>query len=516
MTMAPIVEMRKIVKRFPGVLANDCVDLTIEAGEIQALLGENGAGKSTLMQILYGFYQRDAGEILIDGAPVEIANPRLAISNGVGMIHQEFMLVRPFTVAENVALGLAEGGGPWLDLKTASRQIRELSERHGLAVDPDSRVEHLPIGVQQRVEILKLLYRKARLLILDEPTAVLMPQEVNGLFAVLRSLAAEGKSIVIVTHKLREVMEVSSRVTVMRGGRVVASLATQATSETELARLMVGRDVDLRVEKTAVAVGEVALRIEDLNVRDDAGHKKVRGVTLDVRAGEIVGIAGVDGNGQSQLAEATMSLRGIDSGRILLQGIDLAQTSPAQRRAAGLAYIPADRRGVGSVIELSIAENAILGSHRERARLAGLLRNESAIRAHAARLVARFGVKTPSLDFAAGKLSGGNLQKLTLGREIMRDPVALVVEQPTRGLDVGAIETVWSELLAQRAAGKAILLISAELEEIFNLADRIAVMFEGRIIGILCAKTATSEAVGLLMAGRAAPAAAVAETKAHG
>lgn len=513
--MAHLVEMRRIVKWFPGVLANDCVDLSVAAGEIHALLGENGAGKSTLMQILYGFYQRDSGDILLDGVPLEITSPRDAISRGIGMIHQEFMLVRPFTVVENVVLGLAEERGAQLDLEAASQRIRDLSRRHSLAVEPASRIEHLPIGVQQRVEILKLLYRQARLLILDEPTAVLTPQEKDGLFAVLRGLAAEGKSIVIVTHKLREVMEGSDRVTVMRGGRVVASLATEATSENELARLMVGRDIASRTMKTAIEPGEIVLRIQDLHARDDAGHEKVRGVSLDVRAGEIVGIAGVDGNGQSQLAEATMNLRRIDAGRVALHGRDVTHLSPARHRDAGLAYIPADRRGVGSVVELSIADNAMLGSHRERTRFGGLFRDESAIRAHARRLVVRFGVKTPNLDFAAGKLSGGNLQKLTLGREIMRNPDALVVEQPTRGLDVGAIETVWAELLAQRDTGKAILLISAELDEIFNLADRIAVMFEGRIIGVLAAGAATAEGVGLLMAGREAPVAA-AELGVHG
>jgi simple sugar transport system ATP-binding protein len=498
------VEMRGIVKRFPGVLANDGVDFDVAAGEIHALLGENGAGKSTLMQILYGLYQRDAGEIMLEGAPVEIAGVRDAIARGVGMIHQEFMLVRPFTVAENVVLGLPGAKGGRLDLAGAREAINDLSRRHGLAVDPDARIEHLPIGEQQRVEILKLLYRRARLLILDEPTAVLTPQETDGLFAVLKGLAAEGKSIVIVTHKLREVMEVSDRVTVMRGGRVVSTLRTETTTETELARLMVGRDVALRANKTAAEPGETVLSVENLSARDDAGYEKLRGVSLDLRAGEIVGIAGVAGNGQSQLAEAIMNLRPVTAGRVTLRGTDLTHASPMRHRAAGLAYIPADRRGVGSVTDLSISDNSVLGSHRERTRLGGVFRDERAIQAHAARLVARFGVRTPNLGFAAGKLSGGNLQKLTLGRELMRDPVAIVVEQPTRGLDVGAIETVWAELLAQRAAGRAILLISAELDEIFNLADRIAVMFEGRIIGELPAARATAEAVGLLMAGRAA------------
>ena len=495
---AKLVEMRGIVKRFPGVRANDGVDFELAAGEIHALLGENGAGKSTLMQILYGFHQPEEGDIFIDGAPVAIDSPREAIAHGVGMIHQEFMLVRPFTVAENVVLGLPGG----LDLESAAEAIRALSTRHGLAVDPAARIEHMPIGVQQRVEILKLLYRRARVLILDEPTAVLTPQETDGLFAVLRSLAAEGKAIVIVTHKLREVMEVSDRVTVMRAGRVVAAMETKATRETELARLMVGREVAFRAKKDTREPGRVVLRISNVRARDDAGYEKLRGVSLEVRAGEIVGVAGVDGNGQSQLAEATMNLRTVDSGRVELRGVDVTRATPAEHRAAGLAYIPADRRGVGSVVEMSVADNALLGSQRMLTRGCSIFRDESAIRAHAARVVSRFGVRTPGLDFLAGKLSGGNLQKLTLGREVMRNPVALVVEQPTRGLDVGAIEAVWAELLAQRAAGKAILLITAELDEILNLADRIAVMFEGRILRVLPAADAVAETIGMLMAGR--------------
>ena len=500
--MAKLVEMRGIVKRFPGVRANDGVDFDLAPGQIHALLGENGAGKSTLMQILYGFHQPEEGDILIDGVPVAIVSPREAIAYGIGMIHQEFMLVRPFTVAENVVLGLPGERGRRLDLARTVEEIHALSARHGLAVDPAARIEHLPIGVQQRVEILKLLYRRARVLILDEPTAVLTPQEADGLFAVLRSLAAEGKAVVIVTHKLREVMDVSDRVTVMRAGRVVASMATKATRETELARLMVGRDVDLRAKKAARDPGPVVLRIVDVRARDDAGYEKLRGVSLEVRAGEIVGVAGVDGNGQSQLAEATMNLRAVESGRIELRGVDVTRATPAEHRARGLAYIPADRRGVGSVVDMSVADNALLGSQHRLTRGRSIFRDETAIRAHAARVVSRFGVRTPSLDFTAGKLSGGNLQKLTLGREVMRDPLALVVEQPTRGLDVGAIETVWAELLAERAAGKAILLISAELDEIFNLADRIAVMFEGRILSVLPATKATYETIGMLMAGR--------------
>lgn len=501
--MTAFLEMRDIVKRFPGVLANDRVSLSVGHGEIHAVLGENGAGKSTLMQILYGFHRRDAGDILIEGVPVAMADPAEAIARGIGMIHQEFMLVRPFSVTENIVLGLRQEGGFLLDLPSAARRIAALSDRHGLAVDPHAVIETLSIGVQQRVEILKLLYRDARLLILDEPTAVLTPQEKDGLFVVLRALAAEGRSIVIVTHKLHEIMEVSDRVTVMRDGKVVACVATADTSGRELARLMVGREVHLKVVRTPIRRGGIVLRLDAVHADDDAGRKKLHGVSLDVHAGEIVGLAGVDGNGQSELAEIVLNLRKATAGRIVLDGTDVTMLPPAAHHDRGLAYIPADRRRVGSVSDLSIAENVMLGTQKKRTRLGGLLRNEAAIRAHAAEVVRRFGIRTVGIDHAAGKLSGGNLQKLVLGREIMRQPRALVVEQPTRGLDVGAIETVWAELLAERENGKAILLISTELEEILNMADRVAVIFEGRIMGVLDAATATVETIGLMMAGTA-------------
>lgn len=500
--MTPFLEMRNIVKRFPGVLANDHVSFAVGRGEIHAVLGENGAGKSTLMQILYGLYQRDDGDILIDGLPVTMREPAEAIACGIGMIHQEFMLVGRFSVAENIVLGLRDTAGPMLNLVAAIRKIRTLSDHHGLAVDPNSLVEHLPIGVQQRVEILKLLYRDARLLILDEPTAVLTPQEKDSLFVVLRRLAAEGRSIVIVTHKLHEIMDISQRVTVMRDGRVVASLQTHETSERELARLMVGRDVHLKVRKSAVKRGQTILRIDDVHASDDSGRQKLRGISLDVHCGEVVGIAGVDGNGQSELAEAILNLRRVTAGRVLMCGRNVTALTPAEHHELGLLYIPADRRRVGSVPDLPIAENAMLGTQRKRTWLGGLLLDENDVKAHANEVVRRFGVRTAGIHHAAGKLSGGNLQKLILGREIMRDPQALVVEQPTRGLDVGAIETVWAELLAEREKGKAILLISAELEEILNLADRIAVIFEGRITGVLDAADATVEAIGLMMAGQ--------------
>ncbi len=486
--------MRKIVKRFPGVVANRDVDFTIDAGEIHALLGENGAGKSTLMQILYGFHSMDSGSILVDGQPVEIAGPKDAIALGIGMVHQEFMLVRRFSVVENTVLGLKK-----LDLRNAARRLRSLSDQHHLAIDPNAQVQHLPIGVQQRVEILKLLYRDARLLILDEPTAVLTTHEKDQLFTVLRGLRDQGRSIVIVTHKLQEILDLADRVTVMRDGRVVGAVSTRETSEQELARLMVGRDVNLRAHRVPVERGRAVLRIAGLHASDDGGQEKLRGVSLDVHAGEIVGIAGVDGNGQSQLAEAIMHLRPAEKGSVFLNDRNITRLTVAQHRALGLSYVPADRRHVGSVTEMSIAGNVILGSQRKRTR--GLFLDHRDIREQARQLIARFGVRAPSIGALAGKLSGGNLQKLILGREILQDAAAMVVEQPTRGLDVGAIESVWAELLRERERGKAILLISAELEELMNLADRIAVMFEGRIVGILNAASITAEKLGLMISG---------------
>jgi simple sugar transport system ATP-binding protein len=491
--------MRSIVKRFPGVLANDHVDLTVEAGEIHALLGENGAGKSTLMQALYGFHRMDSGEILLNGTPVRIDSPKEAITLGIGMVHQEFMLVQRFTVVQNVVLGAKGNKGPMLDLKADSARLKTLSERHHLAVDPEARVDSLPIGAQQRVEILKLLYRDAKLLVLDEPTAVLTAPEKDQLFDVLRSLREEGRSIVIVTHKLHEIMELADRVTIMRDGRFVGAVATAMSTANELARLMVGREVSLHAEKQEVDRGDCVLRVRELYVREAGGQQKVRGVSLDAHAGEIVGIAGVDGNGQSQLAEAILNLRPMESGQVILGGKEVTRLSVAQHRALGLGYVPADRRGVGSVSALSIADNLILGSQRSRTRRGFL--DRPAIRAFARMVFTRFGVRGAGIETAAGKLSGGNLQKVILAREILQGPRALIVEQPTRGLDVGAIEAIWKELLRERASGTAILLISAELEELMNLADRIAVIFNGQIAGIVDAGSADVEVLGAMMAG---------------
>ncbi len=501
----PLVELRGLCKRFPpDVRANEDVSLAIAPGEILAVLGENGAGKSTLMQILYGVYRRDAGEILVGGVPVDFASPGEAIAAGIGMIHQEFMLVHSFTVAENIAMGTAPLREAALDLRAVARRLTILALEFGLDVDPSARVENLPVGVQQRVEILKLLYREARLLILDEPTAVLTPQEVAKLFDVLRALKAAGKSIIIVTHKLREVIDIADRVTVLRDGRNVGTRITAQTDEAALARLMVGRDVLLRADKRPAPRGRSRLSVSDLSVAGHDGTLRVRGLSLDVHAGEILGIAGVDGNGQSELVEALFGLRPVVSGEVALDGQVVTHWTPAARRAAHMAYLPADRRHVGSVAELSITDNAVLGAQRQYARLGGRWRDRRAAAAQARALITRFGIRAPGPDFAAGKLSGGNLQKLVLGREVAREPGVLVVEQPTRGLDVGAIETVWAELLAQRAQGRAILLISAELEEILNLADRISVLFDGRIVGTVAGAGADVEKLGLMMAGRAA------------
>jgi simple sugar transport system ATP-binding protein len=500
--MAPFLEMQNITKRFPGVLANDQVNLTVEAGEIHALLGENGAGKSTLMQILYGLYHRDEGEILVDGRPVEISSPGDAIALGIGMIHQDFMLIPRFSVIENVVMGLDEpGSGPWLDLNNAANRLQELSRRYGLAVDPTAQVEHLSVGVEQRVEILKLLYRQARLLILDEPTAVLTPQEAEGLFEVLRVLKDKGHAIIFITHKLHEVMAVADRVTVLRDGRVIASLKTQETNPRALANMMVGRDVVFHLDKQPRERGKPLLKIENLHVRDQAGYHKVRGLSLEVHEGEIVGLAGVDGNGQSELAEALLNLRPISQGRVWLAERDITHLSPAKRRAAGMGYIPADRRKVGSVGPLSIAYNLILGNVGRYTRFGKLLLNEKEIKVRAQELVERYDVRTPGITFEAGKLSGGNVQKVVLGREVMRQPRLLVVEQPSRGLDVGAAEYIQRQLLAERERGAAILLISAELEEILALSDRIAVIYQGQIMGLMKAKGADIEAIGLMMAG---------------
>ena len=498
----PLLQLKGMTKRFSSTLiANDKVDFDLCAGEIHALLGENGAGKSTLMQILYGLYRSDEGEVRIAGRPVEISSPQDAISHGIGMIHQEFMLVECFTVAENLLMGTVPlPGGKSYSVRQAAEQISALSKEFGLDVDANTKIEDLSIGERQRVEILKLLFRDAKIMILDEPTAVLTPGEVERLFVVLRRLAAAGRSIIIVTHKLHEVLSLTDRVTVLRAGKKTGTVATRDATADDLVRMMVGRAVVLSADVPLKKPGRPALVVRRVALDDALGVRRLHEIDLDVHAGEILGIAGVDGNGQSELAEALFGLRQVAAGGISLKDEDLTNRSPADFRRSGVAYVPGDRRQVGSLPGLSIQENVMLGDTERFVRPFGYL-DRAAAAGRAQSLIDRFGVRTSSQKFLAGKLSGGNLQKVILGREVMREPDVLIVEQPTRGLDIGAVKAIWDELLAQRQRGCAILLISAELEEIFNLSDRIAVMYGGRILNIFNRDEADLEKVGALMAG---------------
>ena len=509
--VAPALEMRGIVKRYPGVVANDGIDLVVRPGEIHALLGENGAGKSTLMNILYGLATPDEGEILLDGQVVDIHGPSDAIARGINMVHQHFMLVPVLTVAENILLGDETMANPiFLDRGEARRRIRELGARFGFEVDPDVPVGSLSIGWQQRVEILKALYRDARILVLDEPTAVLTPQETKEIFDVLRRLAGEGHSIIFISHKLYEVLEIADRITVIRRGRVVGSRLPGETDEDDLAALMVGREVQLVVDRGVSNPGDAALRIEGLFVRSDRGATVVDDVSFDVRKGEILGIAGVAGNGQEELVEAITGLRKPSSGRILLGGRDVTGAPTRRMSDAGLAYVPGDRQRYGLVLGFPVADNLVLTSYHRSPYSRGFRQNRRAIEAAAEMLIDRYDVRTPSADVAVSTLSGGNQQKAVIAREFSRDLVALVLDQPTRGLDVGSIEFIHRQIIAKRDAGTAILLVSAELDEVLEISDRIAVMYRGGIVAVLDGRTATREAVGLLMAtgGRESPAAA--------
>ena len=498
--MPPILRMSKVCKRFGPVIANDNVDLECEAGEIHALLGENGAGKTTLMNILYGLYQRDSGEILFRDRALDFDSPRDAIRARIGMVHQHFMLVPPLSVTENIILG-EKSSGPLLGLRNAEARIREISERHHLAVDPKAKVWQLSVGEEQRVEIIKALYRGATLLILDEPTGVLTPGEVEELFRVLRSLAARGHSVIFISHKLEEVMAISDRLTVLREGRKVATVSTADTHPRELARMMVGREVIFDVEKEIVPRGEPVLEVRGLGARNDRKIEALKSVDLEVHAGEIVGIAGVDGNGQSELAQILTGLRKTDRGDVRILGNNVTHRSPRDLIRMGTAHIPEDRQRVGLILDMTVAENAVLEVHGEPpySRM-GFLDHE-AISRFAEELISRYDVKTRGPDAPAGALSGGNQQKLILAREMSRDPRLLVAVHPSRGLDVGATEFVHRQLLARRKAGGAVLLISTELEEIFLLSDRIAVMYEGEILGVFRTSEVTRETVGLLMAG---------------
>jgi simple sugar transport system ATP-binding protein len=496
-----VLEMQHVTKRFPGVLANDDVSFDLREGEVHALLGENGAGKSTLMNILYGLYHPDEGQILIRGKKVELGSPRAAIDAGVGMVHQHFMLIPVMTVAENIVLANEPTRDVvLLDYRAAEERVRELSERYGLAVDPRARIEDITVGQQQRVEILKALYRNADILALDEPTAVLTPQEAQELFEIVRGLTAQGKSIIFISHKLNEVLEIAERVSVLRRGKLVETLPAAGASEESLARLMVGRDVLLRVEKGVSHPAESLLEVRDLQVFDDRGIEKVRGVSFDVRAGEIVGIAGVDGNGQTELIDGLTGLRRVAAGTVTVAGEAHAHASPHEMLEAGLGHIPEDRQRRGLVLEFSISDNVALHDYRSRpaSRLGWLFPRR--LLEHGRRLISEFDVRGGGPRTPAGSLSGGNQQKVILAREIDRDPKVLIAAQPTRGLDVGAIEFVHRRLVAERDEGRGILLVSLELEEILSLSDRILVMFEGRIVGEF-PPTATEEELGVAMTG---------------
>ena len=495
------LELRGITKRFGTLVANNQISLTVEPGEIHALLGENGAGKSTLMNVLYGLYQADEGEILLDGQPQKFRGPGDAMAAGIGMVHQHFMLIPVFTVAENVALGHepTKFGGK-LDMEAARKRVIEISDRFGFNVDPDALVEDLPVGVQQRVEIIKALSRDAKVLVLDEPTAVLTPQETDELMAIMRQLAQSGTSIVFITHKLREVKEVANRITVIRLGQVVGSASPEA-STSELASMMVGREVDLVVDKEKAALGNEVLSVENLAVLDDRLQRAVNGISFSVRGGEVLAIAGVQGNGQTELAEALLGLRSpIKGGSIKISGKELAGASVRTVLESGVGYIPEDRKKDGLVGEFTISENLMLNQSFRSRFTKGLNINFPTRKSVAVDLVERFDVRTPSIDTPAGKLSGGNQQKVVVARELSRDVNLLIASQPTRGVDVGSIEFIHEQIVAERDAGKAVVLISTELDEVLALADRIAVMYRGQIVGIVGPET-SRETLGKMMAG---------------
>ena len=495
------MEMTGIVKRFPGVLANDRVDFDVQAGEVHALLGENGAGKSTLMRILYGLYRADEGQITIDDKPVEIESPHDAIQHGIGMIHQHFMLVPTLTVAENVALGLPSSRGMLTDLDRVSQRVDQLANNYGLQVDPESYVWQLAVGQQQRVEIIKALYRGAALLILDEPTAVLTPQEVSELFVTLRQMAENGHALIFISHKLQEVLDICSRVTVLRDGQVVGTRQVADTTKGELARLMVGREVGLIHDKEETDRAEVRLALQDIWADNDLGTPGLQGINLQVRSGEILGVAGVSGNGQRELAQVINGLRPVTKGKIMLGEQDVTGRSPADVMAGGLSYIPEERMKDGMIKDFTVAENLILREHNQQPYSRFGFLNFRAISKNSEQLIESYNVKTPSQETPVKNLSGGNIQKLLLARELSRKPRVIVAAQPTRGLDIGATEYVHEVLMQQREEGTAILLISEDLDEIMALSDRIIVIYEGEIMGEVLAEDAIAEDLGLMMAG---------------
>ncbi len=500
--MTPVLELRGITKRFPGVLANDHINLTLEKGQIHALLGENGAGKTTLMNILYGLYKPDEGEIYVNGQKVDIHSPSDAIRLGIGMVHQHFMLVPVFTVTENVMLGAeTTRRGGFLDREASAERIRNISEQYGLRVDPNSYIKDLPVGVQQRVEIIKLLYREADILIFDEPTAVLTPQEADELFEIMHSLTAQGKSIIFITHKLREVLQVSDIITVIRRGQVIGSTTPAEADQKTLASMMVGREVDLELEKSPPKVGDIVLKVENLVVTDDVDQVAVDNVSFDVRAGEVLGVAGVQGNGQTELVEALKGLRKKEKGKVILLGKDITNVPVREITESGTAHVPEDRQRDGLVLPFPVMDNLILCTYYKQPFAKGaLIQWETALK-NAEKLIEEFDIRTPNALTSVGALSGGNQQKVIVARELSRPIQLLIAAQPTRGLDVGSIEYIHSQILKKREDGVAVLLVSTELDEILQLSDRIAVMYRGQITAIVPAEEATKEFIGLLMAG---------------
>ena len=498
--MEYILEVRGISKRFGNILANDNVNLDVKKGEVHAILGENGAGKSTLMNIIYGLYEPDFGEIYFEGQKLEVKGPHEAIEKGIGMVHQHFMLIPVFTVAENIVLGF-EPKGFKFNVQEAEKKILEISKKYNLEIDPKAKVGDLSVGMQQRVEILKAFYKDARLLILDEPTAMLTPQETRELFKIINNLKAQGISILFISHKLDEVMEISDRVTVMRRGKTIKTLNTKETTEQELANLMVGREVKLVVEKNEPQLGETVLKVENLSVKLKSGIEKVKDVSFEIRKGEIFGIAGVDGNGQNELVEAIVGLIP-STGKIIFNGQEIQNLPTRKRYEKGIAYIPADRQQDGLVLNFTVAENIVLKRYYKKPYSNKGFLNYKAIISEADKLIHEFDVRPPDFRLFAKNLSGGNQQKVILAREFSSSPDLLIAVQPTRGMDVGAIEYIHRKLIELRDSGKAILLVSLELDEILNLSDRIAVMYSGRIMDILDSKTATKEDIGLLMTGK--------------
>jgi simple sugar transport system ATP-binding protein len=493
--------MRGITKRYPGVVANDQISLDVRRGEIHALLGENGAGKTTLMNILYGLARPNQGQILLDGKTVQIAGPSDAIARGISMVHQHFMLVPVLSVAENVVLGAETmARGPFLDRREANKRIAKLAAQFGFALDPEAKVGSLSVGQQQRVEILKALYRDARILVLDEPTAVLTPQETDEIFTLLRKLADDGRSIIFISHKLYEVLAIADRITVIRRGRVIGERKPGETTEAELAELMVGREVELTVDRGTSHPGQTMLQVESLRIADDRHHEVVPDATFEIRAGEILGIAGVAGNGQDELIETLVGLRRPSAGKVTLDGRDVTGASPRTMNEAGVGYVPGDRHRFGLILSFPVYDNLILTSYYRPPFSRGVLREDSAVLDSAGKQVQRFDIRVPSSTVATSTLSGGNQQKVVVAREFDRPLKLLILDQPTRGLDVGSIEFIHRQIIAKRDAGTAVLLVSAELDEVMEVSDRIAVMYRGRIVADMDGRTADKSRVGLLMA----------------